>query len=105
MAAAMTRAMPRRCWEAAPVTSGARLRTSSPCSLLHIGAAFGHAELLAADFREHGDALADLFVRGTGETQPQAAAGIGLVGRPFRPGVDGDAGGECGLIQFQRIDI
>ena len=44
-------------------------------------------------------------MRGAGEAQPQPAAGIGLVGRPFRPRIDGDAGGERGLIELQRVDI
>src|SRR5260370_26191070 len=70
------------------------LRTLALCSLFHIRDSSRHAELLAAHFGEHGDAFADLLVRWTGKAQPQPAAGIGLVGRPFRPRVDGDAGGE-----------
>ena len=42
---------------------------------------------------------------GLAKTQPQPAAGIGLVGRPFRSRIDGDAGGERGLVELQRVDI
>ena len=42
-------------------------------------------------------AFADLLVRGTGKAQAQAAAGAGLVGRPFRSRIDRDAGGQCEL--------
>ena len=51
------------------------------------------------------DALANLVMRGAGEAEPQATARIGFVDRPFRPRIDGDARGEGGLIQLQRIDM
>lgn len=41
---------------------------------LYIGAAGRHAELLAADFGQHGDAFADLLMRGARKAQPQARA-------------------------------
>src|SRR4030081_800470 len=63
------------------------------CPPLDIRDPCRHAEFPAAHFGEHGDAFADLLVGWTGEAQPQPAAGIGLVGGPFRPRVDGDAGG------------
>src|SRR6266403_2050924 len=72
---------------------------------LDIGDPRRHAEFPAAHLGEHGDALADVLVRRTGEAQPQPAAGVGLVGGPFRSRVDRDAGGKRGLIKFQRIDI
>ena len=46
---------------------------SASRTLLHIGTAFGHAELLAADVGEHGEALPDFVMRGTGKAQPQPA--------------------------------
>src|SRR5450631_3560381 len=63
--------------------------------LLHIRDSGGHAEFFSAHFGQHGNALADLLKGGVRKTQTQTAAGIGLVGGPFRPGVDGDAGGKC----------
>src|SRR5581483_11443194 len=72
---------------------------------LHIGDADGHAELSTADVGQHGNALADLLFGGAGEAKPQPAARIWLVGRPFRPRIDRDAGGERRLIKFQRIDV
>src|ERR1700704_3456641 len=68
--------------------------------LLYIRASYRHAELFSAHFREHGDAFADLLMRWTGKTQPQPAAGIDLVGRPFRSRIDGDAGGKGCLVQL-----
>jgi hypothetical protein len=44
-------------------TSGRDAAASGP--FLHIGAAGRHAELLAADLRQHGDALANLLMRRT----------------------------------------
>src|SRR5581483_12461649 len=72
---------------------------------LHIGDADGHAEFLAADVGEHGHAFADLLLGGAGKAEPQPAARIWLVGRPLRPRIDRDAGGERRLIKVQRIDI
>src|SRR5438105_1237118 len=73
--------------------------------LLYVRAAARHAELLATDLRQHGDALADLLMCRARKAQPQARAGVALVGRPFRPRIDRDAGGECGLVEFERIDL
>ena len=42
---------------------------SAPRALLHIGNSFRHTKCLAADFGEHGDALADLLVQGAGKAQ------------------------------------
>jgi len=69
---------------------------------LDVGDAFRHAELATADLGEHADALADRLHGGTGETKPQPALAVGLVGRPIRSRVDGDAGGERGLREFWR---
>ena len=44
-------------------------------------------------------------MRRVGKTQPQPAAGMGLVGGPFRSRIDGDPGGERGLVEFQGIDV
>src|SRR6267154_6855744 len=82
-----------------------RLIASASRPLLHIRDSGGHAELLAADLGEYRDTFADLLMRWIGEAQPQPAAGIGLVGGPFRSRIDGDAGGERRLVQFQRIHI
>src|SRR5437763_5894328 len=71
---------------------------------LDVGDAFRHAELATADLGEHADALADRLHGGTGETKPQPALAVGLVGRPIRSRVDGDAGGERGLREFWRVD-
>jgi hypothetical protein len=67
---------------------------------LHIGYSRRHAEFPAAHFGEDRDAFADLLVRGAREAEPQLAAGINLVGRPFRSRIDGDAGGERGLVKL-----
>ena len=39
------------------------------------------------------------------EAQPRAAFAVALVGRPFRAGIDGDAGGERRLVELERIDL
>ena len=74
-------------------------------SPLHIRDTRRHAEFAAADFRERGDAGADRLMRGIGEAQPGAAFAVGLVGRPFRAGIDGDAGGKRRLEELQGIDL
>src|SRR5690349_24717969 len=73
-----------------------------PRALLHIGAAGRHAELPAADIGQHGDALADLLMRGAGKAQPEATARMGLVDRPFRARIDGDASGKRRLVRSEE---
>ena len=81
-----------------------RIRELRPrAALLHIGAPRRHAELAPAHLRERRDALADGFVRGTGEAEPHPALAVALVGRPFRPGIDGDAARLRRLRQLQRV--
>ncbi len=68
--------------------------------LLDIGNPRRHAEFPAAHLGKNGHALTDLLARWTGKAQPQPAAGMGLVGGPFRSRVDRDTGGKRGLIEF-----
>ena len=54
-----------------------------------------HAEFPAADLGERGDALAHRVLGRIGEAEPQPALAVGLVRRPFRPRIDGDAGWQA----------
>src|SRR6476646_9557424 len=75
-----------------------------PGALLHIGNPRRHAELAPADLRQRGDPLADVLVRWTGEAEPHPALAVALVGRPFRPRIDGDAARQRRLRQLLRVD-
>ena len=44
-------------------------------------------------------------MRRTGEAEPQPALAVGLIRRPFGPGIDRDAGRERGLIELLRVDV
>src|SRR5215470_4323257 len=77
----------------------------NPLALRHIGNARRDAELLVADFGEHRDAGADLLDRRAREADPQPTPAMCRVGRPFRPWIDRDAGGERGRIEFHGVDL
>ena len=64
-----------------------------------------HAEFPAAPSASTATPSRICSCDGLCKAQPQPAAGIALVGRPFRPRIDGDAGGKCGLVEFEGIDI
>src|SRR5215472_15594956 len=85
-------AFARKTWMAgtSPAMTGLLCCARPP---FHIGDALRHAEFLAAHLGERRDAGADRLVRRIGEAEPHAALGIGLVGRPFGPRIDRDAGG------------
>src|SRR3979409_1609552 len=72
---------------------------------LDVGDAQRHAEFLAADLGEHGDAVADGLRLGIGEAETQAVFGVALVGRPFRPRIERHAGSDRRQRQLLRVDV
>src|SRR5260370_42448629 len=70
-----------------------------------VAALLGDAGLLVADSREPGDAVAYLLLGGQTKAQPQPRLGGFAVDRPFRPGIERDAGLERRLQQFPDIDL
>ena len=66
-----------------------------------IAALLGDAGFFVAHPGEGGDTLADLFLRGQAKAQPEARLGGVAVNRPFRSGVEGDAGLRAGCTNFR----
>src|SRR4051812_26855334 len=90
-------------WSRSRSTRADRNELRPRAALLHIGNSRRYAELAPADLRQRGDPLADFIVRGTGEAEPHPALAVALVGRPFRPRIDGDAARQRCLRQLQRV--
>src|SRR5438270_690260 len=74
-------------------------------SVPHVAALLGDAELLVADLRETGDALADLLLCRQPEAQAQARFRGFAIDRPLRAGIERDPSIERRRYQLAHIDL
>src|SRR5215469_12372029 len=71
----------------------------------HVAALRRDAGLLVADLGERGDALADFPLRGQRKAEPEPRLAVRAVDRPFRAGIERNAGIGGGLDQLHDVDL